>query len=79
MHIPLLCTEYISYTTELVQTFKYNHVLLYKITDPTSEIPFQGSVKAHQKVAPLKRHRSTPLDPSAASESIAVHRDTEHS
>lgn len=47
MHIPLLCTEYISYTTELVQTFKYNNDLLYKITDPTSEIPFQGSVKAH--------------------------------
>lgn len=35
----------ISYSTEPIQTFEYKHVLLYKVTHLTSEIPLQGNAK----------------------------------
>ena len=65
----------VSFTTEPVQTFEYKYVLLYEVTDPTSEIRFQGSAKlkegpwrdthAHPTPFALKsfeeRPRPTPL------------------
>lgn len=82
----------ISYSTEPIQTFEYKHVLLHEVTDPTSEIPFQGSTKlkaglwgeTHTHPTPFalktfeETHRATPLTPFADTKALAVCRETEH-